>query len=103
MVVTATQIQLKGIGGYIRFFLSIRKISNQMKLADGLIFVKTKGFRTLTGWEDYVSMKKFRNSGPHLEAMKNIKKIGVGKSVTWEANSEPPWQEAEARLRGLQC
>lgn len=103
MVVSATQIQLKGISGYIRFFLSIRKIANQVQKADGLIFVKTKGFMTLSGWKDHESMKEFRNSGPHLEAMKNIKKMGVGKSATWETSSEPSWQEAKKILGGAQC
>jgi hypothetical protein len=102
MVVSATQIKLKGLSGYVRFFLSIRKISKQVQKADGLFFVKTKGFMTLTGWKDYESMKEFRNSGPHLEAMKNIKKMGVGKSATWEASSEPTWQEAEKMLSGVQ-
>ena len=56
---------------------------------------------TLTGWKDYKSMKEFRNSGPHLEAMKNIKKIGIGKSATWEASSEPSWHEVKKRLDGF--
>lgn len=101
MVVSATEIKLKGFQGYIRFFLSVRRIVKQLRQADGLIFVKTKGLRTLSGWSDYDSMKKFRNSGPHLDAMRNIKNIGVGKSATWEASSEPSWQEAKKRLSGL--
>ena len=100
MVVAATEIKIKGIRGYIRFFLSVRKIVKQLQQANGLLFVKTKGLKTLTGWSDYDSMKIFRNSGPHLAAMKNIKKIGEGKSVTWETESEPDWQEAISRLRG---
>ena len=98
MVVSATEIKLKGIQGYIRFFLNVRKIVKQLRQADGLIFVKTKGLRTLTGWSDYDSMKKFRNNGPHLDAMRNIKRIGVGGSVTWESETEPNWQEAIAKL-----
>ena len=99
MVISATEIKIKGIQGYIRFFLSVRKIVKQLQQADGLIFVKTKGLKTLTGWSDYDSMKNFRNNGPHLDAMKNIKKMGEGTSVTWEAESEPDWQEAITKLR----
>jgi len=101
MVVTATEIKIKGIRGYIRFFISVRKVVKQVQQANGLLFVKTKGLKTLTGWKDYDSMKYFRNSGPHLDAMKNIKKMGEGQSFTWETESEPDWQEAVARLRGL--
>lgn len=98
MIVSATEINIRGIQGYIRFFLSVRKITNQLKQADGLIFVKTKGLKTLSGWADYDSMKHFRNNGAHLDTMKNIKKIGEGKSVTWEAESEPDWQDAITKL-----
>lgn len=100
MIVTATQLQLKDIGAFFRFLIRIRKISAQVKRATGLVFVKTKGFKTLSGWKDYEAMKNFRNSGPHLEAMQNIHKMGTGKSVTWESDVVPTWQEAEERLRG---
>lgn len=31
--------------------------------------------------------------------MKNIKKIGLAKSVTWETDVEPGWVEAKRRLK----
>lgn len=99
MVVSATEIRIKGIRGYIRFFISVRLVVKQLKQSDGLLFVKTKGLKTLTGWQDYDSMKNFRNNGAHLDAMKNIKKIGQGNSATWETESEPDWSEAITKLR----
>ena len=98
MIVTATQIKFKRLFALFYFFPMIRKIIKQLDEVDGLLFYKPRGFYTLTGWKDNESMKQFRNNGAHLNAMKNIKKIGVAKSVTWETNTEPSWDEAKKRL-----
>jgi len=101
MIVTATHIKITSLFGFIRFVLTVPKVTTQLKTAPGLKFVKLKGLKTLTGWRDIESMKEFRNNGSHVEAMKKIKKIGKPKSVTWETQSEPDWQEAEEKLAGI--
>lgn len=101
MIVTATQIKVKGIIGYLRFIPAVRNIRKQLSNVDGLVFVKFSGGSTLTGWESHDAMKAFRNSGYHLDAMKNIKNIGKAKSITWEALSEPDWHEAKQKLLGV--
>ena len=63
--------------------------------------IKFNGLRTLTGWQSLEAMKVFRNSGHHLDAMRNVKKIGKAKSITWEAQSEPDWHEAREKLAGI--
>ncbi|MDI1299699.1 DUF3291 domain-containing protein [Methylotenera sp.] len=73
----------------------------QLDEVDGLLFYKLSWFHTLTGWRDVESMKQFRNNGAHLDAMKNKKKIGLAKSVTWETKDEPSWDEAKRRLMGI--
>ena len=98
MIVTATQIKLNGIMGFIRFIPLVRKIIAQLNKTDGLIFMKFNGLRTLTGWESIEAMQAFRNNGHHLDAMKNKKHIGKVKSVTWETQTEPDWDEAKKKL-----
>ncbi len=101
MIVTATQIQIKGIAGFLRFFQHVLRIRMQLGKAEGLVFIKFNGLRTLTGWHSFEAMKAFRNSGHHLDAMRNVRKIGNAKSVTWEAQSEPDWHEAREKLASI--
>ncbi len=98
MVITATQIKIKSIFGFIRFIPRIRNIKTQLSKVEGLLFVEFNGFRTLTGWESVEAMKLFRSNGHHLNAMKNVKHIGKSKSVTWEAESKPSWSDVKEKL-----
>lgn len=98
MIITATQIKIKSILGFIRFIPRIRNIKSQLAKVDGLLFIEFNGFRTLTGWESYEAMKAFRSNGHHLEAMKNIKHIGKSKSITWDAQSKPEWSLVKEKL-----
>lgn len=102
MYITATQIKIKSITAYFRFFLRVAEIRKQLASAEGVIFVKFSGLHTLTGWQNEAYMKAFRNSGAHLEAMKNIKNIGNAKSVSWQADAEPEWHEAKTKLNRIQ-
>jgi heme-degrading monooxygenase HmoA len=102
MHITATQIKIKSISAFFRFFTRIAKIRKQLASAEGVIFVKFSGLRTLTGWQSEDDMKTFRNSGAHLEAMKNIKNIGKAKSISWQADEEPEWHEAKTKLNSIQ-
>ena len=50
---------------------------------------------TITTWDSRESMMKFRNSGAHLEAMKELRNIASkAKSGHWEADEKPGWKEA---------
>jgi hypothetical protein len=98
MTVTATQIKIEGFCAFFRFLASVRSVRNQLRGSSGLVFVKFRGTRTLTGWENLAAMHAFRNSGAHPDAMRNLKEIGNAKSVTWEASDEPGWEEAIRRL-----
>jgi len=98
MIITATQIKIKSILGFIRFIPRIRNINSQLSNVNGLLFIEFNGTRTLTGWESYEAMKAFRNNGHHLDAMKNLKHIGKSKSITWEAESKPNWNLVKEKL-----
>jgi len=102
MIISATQIKITSIIGYLRFFPLVSRTKKQLAEVDGLLFIKTKGLRTLTGWQSREAMMAFRNNGHHLEAMKKTNKIGFTKSTTWEADNEPAWDEVKARLQSLE-
>ena len=101
MIVTATQIKINFPFGFLRFIPRLIKIRRQLNQSDGLLFVRFNGARTLTGWKDIDAMKAFRNNDHHLDAMKNIKKIGKAKSISWETPSEPDWHEAIEKLDNI--
>jgi len=101
LIVTATQLKVRGLIGLFRFFTRMGAIRRQVACADGVLFVKLRGFHTLTGWESIEAMKAFRNTGAHLDAMKNLTAIGRAKSATWETSHEPTWDEAMRRLEAV--
>jgi hypothetical protein len=98
MIVTATQIKFTHIFSFFHFLPFAFKISKQLNHIDGIVFFKLKGLKTITGWTNREAMLQFRNNGVHLDAMKNAKKIGLAKSVTWQTDTEPSWDEAKKRL-----
>jgi hypothetical protein len=102
MIITATQIKIKSILGFIRFIPRIRNIKIQVSKVDGILFIEFNGLRTLTGWESYEAMKNFRSNGHHLDAMKNVKHIGKSKSITWETDSKPNWNQVKEKLNEIQ-
>jgi len=102
MIISATQIKITNILGYLRFFPMAGRTKKQLAEVGGLLFLKFKGLGTLLGWESREAMVAFRNNGHHLEAMTKTKKMGFAKSVTWEADAEPSWDEAKERLRSVE-
>lgn len=85
MIVTATQIKVANLLGSYRFTCSAISINKQLyekQLSEhsGIVFIRLKGFRTLSGWSSLEAMKDFSNSGAHLEAMKNLKKLDSPKA-----------------------
>ena len=101
MILSATQIKVEGVLGLIRFFLASRSVLGQLRSAEGLVFAKVRGFRTLSGWESPKAMTTFRDSGQHLTAMKLTRRIGRVKSTHWESPTEPTWGEATRRLEAV--
>ena len=102
MIVTATQIKITSVSGFFRFISSVRSIKKQLNQNGGVAFFKFQGLRTLSGWASLGEMKSFRNSGAHLEAMKNLRRIGSAKSITWKSQTEPSWEEARIKLNSVQ-
>ena len=101
MLITATEIKFRSPWAYVRFLIQVSSVKRQLVVAPGLLQSAFGWNRTLTAWESSEHMRRFRNSGEHLEAMRVTNKIGWAKSVSWEAAAVPSWQEAERRLNAI--
>lgn len=98
MKVTITSIELKGPLKFFALSLSALKIVRQLKASNYKDFRKkgiwTKHY-TMTLWNNEQEIKDFAQSGAHLEAMKNSKKIAREiRTITIDAESLPDWKEA---------
>ena len=99
MIASATQIRIEGVRGFFNFVVHLSRVKKQLVGYPGLVSVRFNlKLQTLTVWDDEQAMKAFRNSGAHLAAMKNTRKIGRAKVVTWQTKELPSWQEAGERL-----
>lgn len=99
MIASTTQIKVKGPLALVRLLVYIWRVRRQLAKSAGLIkFDFHPGWRTLTIWESTEALKAFRNSGAHLEAMRNTYKIGSARTVTWEVTEIPKWPEVIAKL-----
>jgi hypothetical protein len=104
MFISVTRMRLKGKRQLPRFFFHTLKSFLQVRKANGVL--KILGDRednltywTLTTWVDIDSMKKYRNSGAHLQAMKASKNIASElEFIHWSDDSLPSWQECKKRL-----
>ena len=104
MFVSVTQLKLKSLFKFLPFMRMNIKVVEQLKKAPGLVKQDMRAsnpytYWTLTVWEDKESMMRFRNTGPHLEAMKKINTIAKkAKAGNWESDTVPTWKEAMAKI-----
>lgn len=99
MIVTTTQIYPKSIWVIIPLILHIMRVRKQLKTARGLLKLDfASGWTTLSAWESMDDLKAFRNAGAHLAAMRATRRIGTARTVTWEAERLPTWEEVRERL-----
>ena len=105
MKATITQLKLKSPFHF--FFLSSYawKIIKQLNGSPHLKF-KKKGVwlnhYTMTLWKNEEDLKKFAQSGAHLDAMKKSKRIAREiKTLTIETEKLPDWKSAKTMLREI--
>src|SRR6185503_3053081 len=103
MITTITELKCKN---YLRLpgliFLSM-KVIKQAKTTPGNIsaIIKANGLKafTLTSWENEDSLKLFRNTGHHKQAMRRMNKTASAfRFKTWETDSQVNWNEALIEL-----
>jgi hypothetical protein len=56
MYLTATQIKIKIISAFFRFIPTVAEIRKQLASANGVIFVKFSGLRTLSEWQSHAGI-----------------------------------------------
>jgi len=100
MYISTTRLQLKSIWKIVEFFRFNSGVLRQIKAANGILSIDTKGtsftnFYTLTSWRSKDDMLRFMRNGAHAAAMKNS--ISFAKKITahgYEADHLPSWEEA---------
>jgi heme-degrading monooxygenase HmoA len=104
MVVVATELHVRSFWNFFEFAsLSFRSMK-QAKKSEGNIHAsaRNKNWKigyTLTVWESRETMLEFRNTGAHKKAMTKIRKVSKQyKTLVWEGDTIPTWDEAKFRL-----
>ncbi|MDX2177787.1 MAG: hypothetical protein SF028_15095 [Candidatus Sumerlaeia bacterium] len=105
MWISATRLRVRSLRGLLRFRRLNAAAHRQARTAPGLREVRFRyrwplTFCTLTLWDSEAAMHDYRNSAAHLDAMRQVKEVGDGDVVGWEAEELPGWEEAEGRLGG---
>ena len=104
MIIIATELHVRSFWRFFEFAINSAQSLKQAKKSAGCIYaaLNNKGWRigfTLTAWEDKEAMLQFRNTGAHKIAMLKIRKLSHQyKTLQWESEVMPGWQEAKARL-----
>lgn len=103
MKIVITSIELKSIWKYFKLTYLAMHIVRQTKNEKGFLTMKSRGFGrlhfTLSAWETAEDMKRFVNSGAHLEAMKRTKELANElRFYNYESDSLPGWEEAKNTL-----
>ncbi len=104
MIIVATELHVRNFWHFFEFaFISARSMK-QAKNSAGIVYASSsnKGWKigyTLTVWESRDTMLSFRNTGIHKKAMSKIRKLSTQyKTLVWEDDTTPKWQEARSRL-----
>lgn len=95
--VSITGLKPKGFWAYLLFFRHAIPSKIQADRAAGLLFSEVRRIdgieHTLTAWESRESMLAYIKSGAHLKAMKVFRRIATGKTLGYESQELPSWEE----------
>lgn len=107
MLIVATELHVRNGWKFIPFVRHSIRSTKQAKQAAGClhVWVGNNGWRigyTLTAWKDKSSMLQYRNTDSHKVAMQQIGKLSKQyKTLVWEAEQVPSWNEAKERLDAI--
>jgi hypothetical protein len=95
--VSITGLRPKNIWSIFKFWRHAIPSKIQADSAPGILYSDVKKINqiqhTLTAWETKEHMMSYIHSGSHLKALKDFKKIAVGKTFGFETNQIPSWDE----------
>lgn len=104
MIIVATELHVHSFWRFFEFALVSTRSMQQAKKTTGNIsaVARNKSWRigyTLTVWENKEAMLEFRNTGAHKLAMSKTRKLSHQyKTLQWESDKQPDWDEAGVRL-----
>jgi heme-degrading monooxygenase HmoA len=106
MVISVTRLKLRSIRFLPAFLWNNRFVLQSITKAPGFRRGKTlvdagQVYWTMTVWNDVASMRSFRSSGAHAQAMPKLANWASESAfVHWESERDqlPEWQEAHRRL-----
>ena len=107
MIIVATELHVRNFWKFFKFISLASRSAKQAKKADGCLHsvLGNNGWRigyTITAWENLETMLQYRNSGDHKIAMQKTAVVsGKFKTLRWEDDKIPGWQEAKARLNEI--
>jgi hypothetical protein len=97
--VSITGLQLKAKRHNLRFWWHAIGAMAQAKKADGMISVDARSINgvhyTRSLWTDQAAMRRYLVAGAHLKAMKAFGAIATGKTMGFEGDKLPDWDEVQ--------
>ncbi len=95
--VSITGLQLKGIRHAPRFWWHAIRSMNQAQAAAGNISAQTRTINgvhhTLSVWQSRQDMRNYLAAGAHAGAMRAYRNIATGKTLGFECETPPGWEE----------
>ena len=93
--VSMTGFRPSGIAQLPRFWWRTIRSLRQARRAPGHIAVTARivdgVYHTMTAWSDQASMRCFIASGAHLAAMRDFRKLGIGRTYGCSCEELPDW------------
>jgi len=95
--VSITGLQLKSQRHALRFWWHAIRSMMQARKADGNIAVDARSMNgvhhTRSVWIDEAAMRRYLVAGAHFKAMKAFGSIATGKTMGFESDKVPDWDE----------
>ena len=100
MYVSITGLKVKGWRQWPRFAWHAVRSLRQARQAPGNLGAEVRTVdgvqHTLTLWQSREAMRRYLTSGAHLQAIRDFRKVGSGRTCGYEAETRPTWAEALA-------
>ncbi|MCM2292119.1 hypothetical protein NAC44_07205 [Allorhizobium sp. BGMRC 0089] len=98
--ISITGLKLKHKRHALRFWWYAIAAMAQAKKAEGLMAVDARTINgvhhTRTVWTNEAAMRRYLVAGAHLKAMKGFGAIATGKTMGFESDQVPDWDEVRA-------
>jgi len=98
MYISITGLRLKNRFMFIPFAWHVMRSFKQAKKAEGNLHCALNNVNgvhhTLTAWESKKHMQQYIYSGAHKKAIVGFRRIATGKTLGYEGDELPSWEEA---------